>query len=164
MKEVKTHVIDGVTYVEVDRKAKVGDMVWLVNIDMPLILRKAHDVDAINEDIECELVKTLEPVEESPDVEVVPPSVVDMLANLARRVSELERETRLLRRENVIASEGRATTLKNIETLTDGVNTLFRNVKTFAEQAESNSEDIRELDSRTQVIDAINKYYAEGSR
>jgi DNA repair ATPase RecN len=62
--------------------------------------------------------------------------VIDMLANLARRVTSLERQL--------------AATQRNLET--------------FAEQTEDNSEDIRELDSRSQVLNAINKYYAEGSR
>ena len=63
-------------------------------------------------------------------------NVLELIANLARRVASLEQQL--------------AGTQRNLET--------------FAEQAEHNSEDIRYLDSRTQVIDAINKYYAEGSR
>ncbi|PFP30235.1 hypothetical protein COJ96_05855 [Bacillus sp. AFS073361] len=50
------------------------------------------------------------------------PSVVEMLANLARRVTSLEQQL--------------AATQRNLET--------------FAEQTESNSEDIRTLDERTQ--------------
>jgi DNA repair ATPase RecN len=62
--------------------------------------------------------------------------VIEMLANLARRVNSLERQ------------------------LAD----TQRNLETFAEQTEDNSEDIRELDERSQILNAINKYYAEGSR
>jgi hypothetical protein len=64
------------------------------------------------------------------------PEIIDMLANLARRVTQLESQ--------LVATQ--------------------RNLETFACQTEENSDDIRELDGRTQVLDAINKYYAEGSR
>ena len=140
MKEVKTHEIDGVTYVEVDRNAKVGDMVWLVNIRDSIKLSEVNNIDGINEDIEHGWVKTLEP---TVDTSQASPQVIDMLANLARRVTSLESQL--------------SDTQRNAEMLAEELMALKY-------LTQSNEGDIRELDSRTQVLGAINKYYAEGSR
>lgn len=70
------------------------------------------------------------------DIRWQPDKVLDLLANLARRVTSLERQ------------------------LSD----TQRNIETFAEQTENNSEDIRLLDERTQVIDSIQRHYNGGAR
>jgi hypothetical protein len=102
-----TYVMDGKTYVEVDRKARVGDKVLIINAT------KSHgkydngsvvQVDRVNSiGIESNSARTtddtnsegfihkreyvvLEPLEEET------PSVTDLLANLARRVSSLEHQ------------------------------------------------------------------------
>jgi hypothetical protein len=155
--EDKTHVIEGVTYAEVDRKAKVGDMLWLVNIKMSMRLRDVNDVDGINEGIDDEIIKVLEPLKPTlaelcakctPEnrhaaIEFDKPQVLDMLANLARRVTQLE----------TLLSEAH----RNIETWAQET----QEVKHHAYQIER---DVMDLEKSTQVLDAINKYYAEGSR
>ncbi|MDR7001586.1 hypothetical protein [Neobacillus niacini] len=148
MKEVKAHEIDGVTYVEVHRKAKVGERIIYTKDSSGIGVKYGDVFIARNVDsggyvsagcgaINPRNYAVLELVDEpTVDTAQASPQVIDMLANLARRVTQLESQ--------LAAAQ--------------------RNLETFAEQAESNSEDIRELDSRTQVLDAINKYYAEGSR
>ena len=66
-----------------------------------------------------------------------------MLANLARRVTSLESQLRDTQRNAEMLAEE----LMSLKYLT-----------------QSNEGDIRMIDQRTQVLDAINKYYAEGSR
>jgi hypothetical protein len=106
----KTHVIDGVTYVEADRVAEVGEKVLIVNAEHTFGKYRNGDVlvvqrESTNGGIESDLVSSpngntdgyigreeyvvLEPLqsEESPDV-------TDLLANLARRVSSLEQQLR----------------------------------------------------------------------
>jgi hypothetical protein len=153
----KTHVVNGVAFVEVDRKAVVGDKILITSPWSTGGMYAYGDILEVNglvyNGIICNAAKTsledgndegyianrefvvIEPLE-TVDTTQASPAVIDMLANLARRVTQLE-------------SQLRATQ---------------RNVETFAEQTESNSEDIRTLDERTQVINAITKFYKEGSR
>jgi hypothetical protein len=169
---MNTHVIDGMTYVEVDRNAEVGDKVLIVNAFstkdnyvngtvfevndlMPggiasdsaktdaegfnpdgYITRREYRVLEPQKPTLSELLAKCTPENRHAAIEFDKPQVIDMLANLARRVTQLEQQL--------------AATQRNLET--------------FAGQTEDNSEDIRELDGRTQVLGAINKYYAEGSR
>lgn len=87
----KIHVIDGKEYVEVDREARVGDYVWLVH---------AQSIDKIEQDYYNEYYRNgdwdigeyrvLEPLESET---TAPQSVDDVIANLVRRVTELERYT-----------------------------------------------------------------------
>jgi hypothetical protein len=171
---MKTHEIDGVTYIEVNRKAEVGDIIIIVSPESSAdyykngsiltvseadrwptadpgeaVSVKEHHLAVYHREYRVlerrvptlsELCAKCTPENRHEEVFVdtsqTSPAVIDMLANLARRVTSLESQLR----------------------------DTQRNVETFAEQAESNSEDIRELDGRTQVLSAINKYYAEGSR
>jgi hypothetical protein len=135
----KTHVINGVTYVEVDRKAEVGEKI-IIDDSMSTYYKNGDIFTVSSTDrwgnseaisvkecvmgINHEEYRVLAECCETPDV-------ADLLANLARRVNSLEQQ------------------LRNTQ----------RNLETFAEQTESNSEDIRTLDERTQVINAINKFY-----
>jgi hypothetical protein len=150
MSEAKTHVIDGVTYVEVKRKAEVGEKVLIID-NTSSGFKEGHigtvtsfvfNYEAVvldgkyahfHEDYYV-LVETGE--EATVDQTQASPAVIDMLANLARRVTQLE-------------SQLRATQ---------------RNLETFAEQTESNTQDIAQLDERTQVINAIAKFYEEANR
>jgi hypothetical protein len=128
----KTHVIDGVTYVEVDRIANVGEKVLVVesfpfaNAGEVHTIRKvnhfgrdyATDKTSIMNFSRCVV---LEPLEETPDIN-------DLLANLARRVASLERQNASLESQ-----------LRDTQ----------RNLETFAEQTERNTVEIAMLDNRT---------------
>ena len=101
----KTHVIDGVTYVEVDRKAEVGDKILITKFDEESVreVRKVERVSSFKGDfyidkpirgeayldVAYDEYFVLEPVESGEPTQASP-QVIDMLANLARRVSSLE--------------------------------------------------------------------------
>jgi TolA-binding protein len=138
----KTHVIDGVTYVEVDRKAKSGDKLWLVNVKCSSKAGGYYAVNEVNRDIENGDVKVLDP-----DVSEASPSITDLIANLARRVSSLEQQLK--------------DTQGNVEKLAEELADVKYNAK---RHIESLTCDIITLDERTQVVNAINKFYEEGSR
>ena len=65
------------------------------------------------------------------DVKKSPEQVIDIIANLARRVTSLEQQLR----------------------------DTQRNVETWAELTESNTHDIVLIDERTQVLNAVSKFY-----
>jgi hypothetical protein len=154
----KTHVIDGVTYVAVDRAAKIGDKVLIVEawnthgkydngsvIDVQRLDGKGIENDAVSarnnetgfiSSDEYVVLEPLESEEATVDGTQASPAVIEMFTALSRKIVSLERQ------------------------LAD----TQRNLETFAEQTENNSEDIRTLDSRTQVINAITKFYEEGRR
>jgi hypothetical protein len=171
----KIHSVDGKKYVEVERDAEIGEKILTIRYNGGfcepgdvLVCTNSHeysdgsisakfnvsDDDYAFFDTECDIYRVLEPIKPTlselcakctpenrheeifVDERQASPEVIDMLANLARRVTQLESQL--------------AATQRNLET--------------FAGQTEDNSEDIRELDGRTQVLSAINKYYAEGSR
>ncbi|MFZ7945685.1 hypothetical protein [Neobacillus sp. 19] len=135
-----THVFDGGNYVEVDRKANVGDLIVITN-DSTFPRENNGKIGkvefAIGNGISVNIgegldyyphvftgeYRVLEPLE-TVDESQASPQVIDMLANLARRVTSLELQLR----------------------------DTQRNVETFAEQTEKNSEGIRELDERTQSL------------
>lgn len=155
--------IDGERYRLVDRHAEVGEKVIIVsayetydkykNGDI-ITAEKTGSIGLMNFELatdeaegnpegyvvngEYRVLESLKPVEESAtepltvDETQASPQVIDMLANLARRVTQLEAQ--------LIATQ--------------------RNVETFAEQTETNSEDIRLLDERT-TCDCTSKSGAE---
>jgi hypothetical protein len=98
----KTHVIDGVTYVEVNRKAMVGEKVialsnwttdrYSIGDILTVVDSWKGSGDVLTEDGHairlCEY-HVLEPIETEAS-----PQVTDLLANLARRVSSLEQQLR----------------------------------------------------------------------
>lgn len=154
----KTHVIDGKTYVEVPRQAKIGEKV-IITADGLLLGENhfgkiytvtEHDGGLVNtdgfwndgstlnlRDDEYRVlapVATEEPIEDcamltETDVRKQPGKVIDLLANLARRVSSLEAQLK--------------DTQHNVER--QGVE-----IAELKHLAESNEEDIRTLDERTQ--------------
>jgi hypothetical protein len=146
------YVYEGVEYRKVKRKAKVGEKIVVVYptasgsqyragfVGTVLEVReKAVMVSGVSLGILHYEYCVLEPIqgeEATVDQTQASPAVIDMLANLARRVTQLE-------------SQLRATQ---------------RNLETFAEQTESNTQDIAQLDERTQVINAIAKFYEEANR
>jgi hypothetical protein len=110
--EAKTHVIDGVTYVEVDRKAEVGDKVLIVNAEFSygmyrngdlITVERMDDTGIYNKSIACvgtggsnssgciyhEEYLVLEPLENESS-----PQITDLIANLANRVHSLEQQLR----------------------------------------------------------------------
>jgi archaellum component FlaC len=155
----KTHVIDGVTYVEVERKADVGDYVtYVYNFRRDDVVREVQDFDdegvsfEDNPYVDSDGIEisglchgayvVLEPLE----TEAIP-SVTDLLANLARRVSSLEQQL--------------SSTQTNVEKLAEEL----ANVKHLTE---SNEQDIAMLDERTRPTEepvtpdeSIPQYWAE---
>jgi hypothetical protein len=85
------------------------------------------------------------------------PQVIDMLANLARRITSLERQLAVTQ-NNV---ERQAEELENAKHRISKHATMFGIVE---EKVEMLTDDVITLDERSQVLNAINKYYAEGSR
>jgi hypothetical protein len=160
----KTHVIDGVTYVEVDRKAEVGDKIISL-IDDPLqnkdfYVGSLHTVTAVEESDDdgdyCVGIsesrgfystakyRVLAEVKECcVDTTQASPAVIDMLANLARRVTSLERQL--------------ADTQRNVERQAEELAKANYGISLL-------TCDVLALDDRTQVIKAIAKFYEEGSR
>jgi hypothetical protein len=134
------HVIDGKAYVEVGRPAEVGDKAIILDEDTEYYGRigKIEFVEdigvSVNIDDDLDYYPfvlhadyhVLEPLEYEPTVDTTQasPQVIDMLANLARRMTSLESQ----------------------------LSAAQRNIETWAEQTESNSEDIRTLDERTQPV------------
>jgi predicted RNase H-like nuclease (RuvC/YqgF family) len=168
------HTIDGKTYVEVERKAVVGEKVIVVNAEHTCGKYKNGDVfevqrledigienDAViaadNSDgiIYHEEYCVLEPVADADEQPVEatandPRSMFDLLANLARRVNSLERQV-----------ESLSTQLKDTQ---GNVERQGVEIAELEKLTDSNEEDIRELDDRTQVINAIQKHYDGGAR
>jgi hypothetical protein len=144
----KTHVIDGVTYIEVGRKAKVGDVVWLVNLESSLKISGANDLDLINADIIDGCIKLLKPLEE--ECCAYTPDIHDLLANLARRVASLEQQLR--------------DTQGNVEKLAEELANAKHRVSKHATMFGVVEERVGMLDERSQVLNAINKFYEEGNR
>jgi hypothetical protein len=97
----KTHVIDGVTYVEVERSAKVGDKIVMIDhgddgYDTGDIFdvkgtdeyyANFRDNDGHHRSAVKERYRVLEPLTSNPDL-------VEILANLAHRVHSLEQQLR----------------------------------------------------------------------
>jgi hypothetical protein len=97
----ENYVIDGVTYVEVDREAEVGDKV--IRNEQLEFVGRVYDVysaysSSIGRGVLCKHTnghahltnyRVLEPLESE-----VSPSVTDLLANLANRVHSLEQQLR----------------------------------------------------------------------
>jgi ribosomal protein L14 len=160
----KTHVIDGKKYVEVDRKAEVGDKIVVVKAHMSDNAYKNGDiltvkgrynlehsgvyVEGIDIGIRDYEYRLLAEVGEeccvyasqaNPQVEVderdASPSVVDMLANLARRVSSLEHQ--------LASAKG------DVEKLAQELSTKTHELDDKIEMA---LDDIVTLDERTQFV------------
>lgn len=166
----KTHVIDGVTYVETNRKVEVGDKIysdWSGKIytvedvtEIMAVITKPGQLEHLT-GFYHGTYDVLEPAETetSPAVEVegLSPSAIDLLVNLARRVNSLETQLRSTQRNLETTAEELANARHRIRKHED----RFAAVE---DKVEMLTDDIVTLDSRSQVLNAINKYYAEGSR
>jgi hypothetical protein len=153
----KTHVIDGVTYVEVERKAEIGEKIVAIEADDygigEILTATESDRWGTGEGIsikeyDCgmyhEEYRVLKPLA------VETPQVTDILANLARRVSSLEQQL--------------SSTQSNVEKLAEELENAKHRVSKHAERVGMLTDDIITLDERSQVLNAINKFYEEGSR
>jgi len=147
----KTHVIDGVTYVEVERKADIDDYVlitWFggeIVREVRKVVRLSQfdgdfyiDTPIDNEtyfDAKDDKYKTIKPLESEEcctvDTSQASPAVIEMLTALSRKIVSLEQQLR----------------------------DTQRNVETWAEITESNTHYIILLDERTQVLNAVSKFY-----
>ncbi|MEY8188630.1 hypothetical protein AB4X15_03005 [Peribacillus simplex] len=150
MTETKTYLIGDKKYIEVDRAAKVGDKIVIVdasytggtyvNGDFLTVTTSFGTAGVRCEEIANERnyggqvdpgeYRVLEQVEPTPDIH-------DLLANLAQRVTSLERITGTLVRAKF--------------SLESQIRDTQNNVQTFAEQTEANTKDIKFLDDRTYV-------------
>lgn len=167
----KTHVIDGVTYVEVDRQAEVGEKVIITNDECyrqhngmvgvaEYVYNTGISVNVGNLPhyfpyIDDGNYRVLAEVEE-PTVDGTQASeqVIDMLANLARRVTQLE--SQLLSAQNNL--EKQSYELENAKHRISKHAAMFGAVE---EKVVTLMEDVITLDERSQILSAINKYYAE---
>jgi hypothetical protein len=157
----KTRVIDGVTYVEVERKAEVGERVIDKSdgeiaevLDLITSTNSTYRFGVKIRDngvwIDDSEYYVLEPLTSNPDI-------TDILANLARRVSSLEQQL--------------SSTQSNVEKLAEELANTKHRVSKHAtmfgiveERVGMLTDDIITLDERSQVLNAINKFYEEGSR
>lgn len=167
--ETKTHVIDGKTFVEVERKAKVGDYVvynkgteyeaiykvtgYFPEDSTPPYYRVAHDPDEDGATVGVSIERsiTLEPVDQAPE------SIVDIIANLTRRVAALESQLRdtqnNVERQGVEIAEVTNTAdmaLRKAVAVDERDDLTIDRVNALEERIESNEADIRDLDERTQ--------------
>jgi DNA repair ATPase RecN len=165
----KTHVIDGVTYVEVDRRAKVGDKVVIINAIAAngmyknsdiLLAEEINDSGIFNEKVSSATNRCYNPngyisdleyhVLEPAESEESEPDIHDLLANLANRVHSLEQQLR--------------DTQGNVEKLAEELENANHRIRKHATMFGMLTDDIITLDERSQVLNAINKYYEEGCR
>jgi chromosome segregation ATPase len=150
----KIHVIDGKKYVEVDRKAEVGEKIivtkkWYSN-DIGKILEVINgkefnisdatyqvyynhpdNCDRCLKRIENEYYRVLEPIEEETQPS---PDLTNLLANLARRVLSLEQQL--------------TDTQRNVEQLAQELATIKHDID---DKVEMVIDDIVLLDERTQT-------------
>jgi predicted RNase H-like nuclease (RuvC/YqgF family) len=184
--EPKAHVIDGVTYVEAHREARYGDKVLIVNEeetygryrngDVITVQRIVHSgiendsarsaeyegnntgfiskreyvvLERIKKTL-SELISKCASENRHEEVNFDSPQVTDILANLARRVSSLEQQL--------------SSTQSNVEKLAEELENAKHRVSKHAERVGMLTDDIITLDERSQVLNAINKFYEEGSR
>jgi hypothetical protein len=150
----KTHVIDGKKYVEVHREAGVGEYVIIKSNGVIVKVIDRGDFGIFyskgNPGILDHGYLVLEPLEETPDI-------TDLLANLARRVSSLEQQLSATQ-SNV---EKLAEELENAKHRVSKHATMFGVVE---ERVGMLTDDIITLDERSQLLNAINQFYEEGSR
>ena len=140
----KLHVIDGVKYREVERMAEVGEMVIITEKTYPhfdaIFIADGYDQDgdlsfkdADDYFASAGTYSVLEPIEEAP-AGASSPDMIDLVSRLIAKVARLESE----------------------------LDTVRKNVQTFAQQTESNTKDIAALDERAQVLNAIQSFYLTG--
>jgi hypothetical protein len=114
----KTHVIDGVTYVEVERKADLGEKVIIINDEV--LPQHNGSIGVVEYEYDGPIsVNIGESIEYFPYVDFggyrvlakVKPEINDLIANLVRRVNSLEQQL--------------AATQRNIETWAERTETVI---------------------------------------
>jgi chromosome segregation ATPase len=156
----KIIVHENVKYRMVNKKADVGEMVLVISEGSHDFRR--GDVTVIKEidetdteqtrraDAECGWLLDSEYLVLEPMESEATPDITDLLANLARRVSSLEHQLR--------------DTQSNVEKLAEELANTKHRVSKHAERVGMLTDDIITLDERSQVLNAINKFYEEGCR
>jgi hypothetical protein len=182
--------VDGQRYRLVDRKAKVGEKVIVVVANGSLVYRNVGEIVEIIETdgdtfggllnpydlgekgaiyhFQYLVLEPVEPVEEGDDVLTVDEteaskSVLDLLANLAQRVTELERqqkenddeytvEERVARLERTFTEY-----MRRVNTIETDIEELNIDLGTVEENVEMILDDIVTLDERTQPLEAFVK-------
>jgi hypothetical protein len=150
----RSHVIDGVTYVEVDRDANVGDYVVIKSNG---VIRKVVDRGDFGifysegkPGILDHGYHTLEPLESEEvtvDSSQASEQVIEMFTALSRKIVSLERQL--------------ADTQRNVERQAEELEDVKYNAKKHVERLTC---DIITLDERTQVVNAITKFYEDSKR
>jgi len=143
----KTHVIGGKTYVEVDRKAEVGDKIksysdrsgelyTVKDVDgyFAIVARSFGHVHGFFHDDYVVLAEVGEEV--TVDTSQASPAVIEMFTALSRKIVSLESQLR--------------DTQRNVERQAEELEELKRGVGHIEVLTLSNEDDIRELDERTQ--------------
>jgi hypothetical protein len=165
------HFIDGQYYVEVERDAKIDDYVTKDGILRTVTgINEEWDsvefYDYVNEEGDriCGWgngdYKTLEPIS-TVDTSEASPAVIDMFTALSRKIVSLEKklgsvESQLRDVQNNL--EKQAIELENAR------HRIAKHADRFAaveDKVEMLTDDIVTLDSRSQALNAINRYYAE---
>lgn len=171
----KTHTIDGKTYVEVERKAEVGEKVFVLshadtdrkNIGEIYTVTYSEAGDTLIEvdgtfddgstlNLFGHEYRVLEPVAgantpESPleltanDIRWQPDKVIDLLANLARRVSSLERQ--VADTQNNVVRHG-----EELEAVRYGNDELYLRLKGVEERTANHRNELNVIDHEKAMI------------
>jgi hypothetical protein len=179
----KTHVIDGKTYVEVGRKAEVGDKVLIVDAGHTggkyengnvIDVHRLDSYGIVNYDIKSDEYneegiilrreyRVLEPLS-TVDSSQASEQVIEMLANLARRVKSLERQLADTQR-NV---ERQAEELENAKQHTYGIERDVMDLEKRLDNGKSPKEDLIDTTESVTVpkwlIKALSKNIEGGAR
>jgi hypothetical protein len=189
-------VIDNQRYRIVNRKAKVGEKVIVVdayingesykNGDIFVVREARHSVVFVTigsgrhialSHFEYNVLEPVEPTKITEPVEVdtrhASPQVIDMLANLAQRVTELERELSEIKKVTNTEMGARSVHTERWLEVKDEIDTLHANQRKLAEDTtnrlDRHSERIRELaemigEQKAFKIDIDNRYVLEVKR
>lgn len=138
----KTHVIGGVTYKEVVRKAEVGEKIVIYGVEGAIyaiagvVTKNGEHVNGFAP----EVYRVLEPID--PPQTTPTGDLLEITANLTRRVHELERENKRLR-DDVTETLG---------TITDLLRKRDRRIEEINDKAEMLIDDVALLDERTEGL------------
>jgi hypothetical protein len=188
--ENSTLVHDGITYRKVNRKAEVGEKVLITYMDtdtdcdvdfeigdvctvresenrLDFVLTEEHGFEIFDwEYVVIEEVDT-QPLElTESDVRNNPRQVIDLLANMALRLTELERKLDAEKRLSDEWAEEMTDRLTELSYANEqAINAVARNVETWAQEHENLKHELAKVNERTQpyqqfmveTVKAINK-------
>lgn len=166
--------IDGERYKLVERKADVGDTVIILDENpehhgkVGVVEFDLDESSSVNVDDELgyyphvykEEYRVLVPVG-NPVYATAndPQSMLDLIANLARRVTSLEQQLKDTQNNVERQAEELAGYRDDYLACGSGIETLDAKVEQVSELVEMTLDDIVILDERTQVLNAVNKFY-----